>query len=160
MTEPTESKPNIIRVYDLIDDDNSIEVSLSWAAGAIALDKNGERLVVTSSDGMYVNVYSTNYGEKAILKYCRGSYPCKLSMPLKVISIKPDPKLYGKGASTIHLTMLCSSNGTIHVFVLPTDKELYAAVEKIKEAVEKQLSTWGLSKLMKSVMPNLVKHGS
>ena len=79
-------------MHDLIDSENSLSIGpLQWDVSDLELDSKGQCLVVISTDGMYINVYSTLKlnGEALppIHKYCRGSSPCSLTMPLKVVNV-------------------------------------------------------------------------
>jgi hypothetical protein len=85
-----------VTVHDLMDDDKSFKVGpLNWDVGSISLDAEGKLLVVVSSDGVYVSIYSTYRFAEAtsslispILTYCRGSSPCKLSRPVQIINVQ------------------------------------------------------------------------
>lgn len=143
-----------ISFRDLIDNSNSFDISLPWPLGDIELDKSGSRLVAISQDGILINVYTTLKiceNPSPIQKFCRSSYPCKLSSPLQIVSIKPD----------LNLLILCSSLGTIHIFRLLSDQEIYHRGEQISEFMTKKEKNWLWNNIVQNVLPfNLTMTGS
>ena len=105
-----------VRIHDLMDDDRSQTMEkLPWAVGDLAFDKRGNQLVVVSSDGVYVFVFSVIYRQsEPILKYCRASSPCSFATPLQVVTLSGSQNT----DQELILGILCSTKGTIHIFRL------------------------------------------
>lgn len=128
--------------------------------------------MVISSDGRYVSIFSTfkqpdgcsePKTQQLIVEpletFNRGSTVCKLCMPSLIISTrhKPSSKVNTEGHDpNLHLGILCSSNGTLHVFLLMSDTKLRETmIERSKKPLPNR---W--NNLRSMLLPKPVARGS
>jgi hypothetical protein len=59
----------------------------------------------------------------------------------------------------VNLVLLCNKSGTIHLFLLPSDKQMYAAISKMQE-LEKLNESWSWGNIIKQYLPTITMGGS
>ena len=110
------------------------------------MNQSGNKLIVLSQDGIYINIYSVlNYANNhlPVQKICRGSRAIKMYQEIDIIHLDTDQKL--------EVIIASGSNDEIQLFRIIDDKQLKDQID----LNQRQMDTgrWIWSKL-EPAMPN------